>query len=709
MDFQMMTNPEGYKFTLPDGRYADGTWDLVIYITNLDTSVTISGIEGNLSIGDLMLRTVQAAGVQIDWSDHMVWWEDKKIWLQKTRLTLNNYGVQAGTRLHFTPCHKTLRLQLPDMQLIDRSVNFSKNVVYAVKEVCTELGINHSEELSFLRKPKKSSKQNGKSAGTRKKKERGDRDSMASSNSNEAASIGSMDGIGPTTPTRRPSPGNYRTPGQNGNPGYSSGSNYSGSIENLNTSLVNSPQRPSGEAFEGLIRPSSYREKASINAGWLDSNRSLMEQDVRENDTVMLRFKYYVFYDLPQPNSSDIKHIKEDAVRINQIYEQAKWAILREEIECTHEEMMLFAALQLQVSMQSQKPQQEVDGPSDGVDDIDKALTNLQVSLEGQTVSPGHTDITSVPELSGVLRYLKPKKFTLKGYKKAWFVFRDLHLSYYKSEEERNGQAIQRINLKGCEASPDVSIAAEKFCIKLLSVSPEGTQELILRCDSEDQYAKWMAACRLASKGKSMADSTYQLEVEEIKAFLSMQHSNKDGRAPIIPTDMPEIKPENFVSARVLKKYKAKDIAKSILDAHSGLQSLSLVDAKLKYIKAWQALPEYGITFFVVRTQGSKKDELLGLAYNRMIKMDINTGDLQKTWRYSTMTHWNVNWETRELIIGMEDGEIGVNCLTCDCKIVHEYIGGSIFLALRKQDKNQVKDMAMFAKLTGGSETGVLE
>lgn len=76
----------------------------------------------------------------------------------------------------------------------------------------------------------------------------------------------------------------------------------------------------------------------------------------------------------------------------------------------------------------------------------------------------------------------------------------------------------------------------------------------------EDQYAKWMAACRLASKGKSMADSTYSLEVEEIKAFLSMQQSRKDSNNPIIPTDMPELKPENFVSPRALKKYKAKEV-----------------------------------------------------------------------------------------------------------------------------------------------------
>ena len=58
----------------------------------------------------------------------------------------------------------------------------------------------------------------------------------------------------------------------------------------------------------------------------------------QEMDTVLLRFKYYAFYDL---------NPKHDAVRINQIYEQSKWQILNEEIECTEEEMMLFAALQV--------------------------------------------------------------------------------------------------------------------------------------------------------------------------------------------------------------------------------------------------------------------------------------------------------------------------------------------------------------------------
>ena len=52
------------------------------------------------------------------------------------------------------------------------------------------------------------------------------------------------------------------------------------------------------------------------------------------------RFKYFSFYDL---------NAKVDAVRINQIYEQARWQILNEEIECTEEEMLLFSALQVRL------------------------------------------------------------------------------------------------------------------------------------------------------------------------------------------------------------------------------------------------------------------------------------------------------------------------------------------------------------------------
>lgn len=39
--------------------------------------------------------------------------------------------------------------------------------------------------------------------------------------------------------------------------------------------------------------------------------------------------------------------VQYDVVRLTQLYEQARWAILLEDIDCTEEEMMLFGALQV--------------------------------------------------------------------------------------------------------------------------------------------------------------------------------------------------------------------------------------------------------------------------------------------------------------------------------------------------------------------------
>lgn len=65
---------------------------------------------------------------------------------------------------------------------------------------------------------------------------------------------------------------------------------------------------------------------------------SLMEQGISEGETVILRFKFMNFFNL---------NTKYDPVRINQLYEQAKWSILLDELEHTEEEASLFAALQV--------------------------------------------------------------------------------------------------------------------------------------------------------------------------------------------------------------------------------------------------------------------------------------------------------------------------------------------------------------------------
>ena len=134
--------------------------------------------------------------------------------------------------------------------------------------------------------------------------------------------------------------------------------------------------------------------------------------------------QYYNFYDL---------NPKEDPVRINLIYEQAKWQILNEEIDCTEEEMLLFASLQLQagspfpafsaagrtvcmfknlaalhnnlkycvqVGLQANVPQPQ-DEPED---DVESALNELQISLDGGYPAGRQENITLIPQLAGYLK-----------------------------------------------------------------------------------------------------------------------------------------------------------------------------------------------------------------------------------------------------------------------------------------------------------------
>uniref|UniRef100_A0A1I7ZYZ7 FERM domain-containing protein n=1 Tax=Steinernema glaseri TaxID=37863 RepID=A0A1I7ZYZ7_9BILA len=54
------------------------------------------------------------------------------------------------------------------------------------------------------------------------------------------------------------------------------------------------------------------------------------------------------------------------------------------------------------------------------------------------------------------------------------------------------------------------------------------------------------------------------------------------------------------------------------------------------------------------------------------------------------------------LQIQFEDGDIEFKPLSADCKVVHEFIGGYIFLSMRSKDQNQALNEELFHKLTGG-------
>lgn len=149
----------------------------------------------------------------------------------------------------------------------------------------------------------------------------------------------------------------------------------------------------------------------------------------------------------------------------------------------------------------------------------------------------------------------------------------------------------------------------------------------------ETQYAKWKAACILASKGKTMAYSSYKSEVRNIQSFLQMKSLAPPPGQAAPEVDSMEMNAECFVSPRYAKKHKTKQVcARSlpglanktnnvltcsvfeytvsvhcfklttrILEAHQNIANLSLMEAKMRFIQAWQSLPEFGINYYIVR------------------------------------------------------------------------------------------------------------
>ncbi|XP_057707220.1 fermitin family homolog 3b [Corythoichthys intestinalis] len=640
-------------------------WDLSITVEDLgpDAPPVSLSVTSDLHLGGVILKLVEKTQIKRDWSDHALWWEQKQRWLLRASWTLEKYGIHADARLVFMVQHKPLRLGLPNGVTVRLSACFSNPVFQTVMGICTLLNIRHPEELSLLQPVEEK----------KKKKEK-----------NSTEEIFDLTAVHLSTASR--------TTLYNGIPAHFVGSPQ---LEVIYKMLSVPQPSPAPEVIAKQYRPASVVDKAHIHGRWLDSSRCLMQQGIRENDTLWLRFKYFAFYDI-EP--------KYDVVRLTQLYEQARWAILLEDIDCTEEEMMLFGALQYHISKVSQS-EPEMAKSAAAMDDLELALQSLEVKMEGESSSAAEMlNNMTAPELNDYLKIFRPKRLTLKGYKQHWFKFQDTTISYFKSKEESIGEPIQQINLKGCEVAPDVNVAAQKFLIRLLIPVPEGMNEVYLRCENEEQYARWMAACRLASKGKSLADSSFQSEINGIRSFLAMQNTSSSSHSSTTATDE-IINTHSLVSPRYHKKYKTKQLTPRILDAYQNVVQLSLVDAVSRFLQIWQALPDFGLSYVVVRFKGSRKDEVLGIAPNRLIRIDLGVGDVVKTWRYNNMKQWNVNWDIRQVAIEFEGNiNIAFSCVTADCKIVHEFIGGYIFMSTRSRNKSDKLDEELFHKLTGGHE-----
>jgi len=609
------------------------TFTLNVHVTDLDVRKAVE-VTAESHVGFVMLEIVEQLDVTSDFSDHGLWWPAKKIWLTKARLSLAHYGITSSASLHFTPIHKSIRLEVPDRQSLDIRLNMAVDTLHAVSELCAELGIRHPEELSLMKKL-----------------------SISGGGNSYDLSDDTDDALNPHSTA-------------------------------LSQMLVRTPS-----SVDRLHEPPKTRkELASLNANWLSSAESLMQQDIRENTTLLLRFKYYNFFDL---------NPKIDEVRINQLFQQATWEVLTEQLLCTEEQAMTLAALMFQVRVA------EANGSAANqkkeIDDSVNALNELQSELHGggsgsiDELRPHGTK--AVATLTSYMALVKMKALGIKSVKRYFFVFKDTHIAYYKQQSEHMGPPIRKVNLKGAQVIPNVNVAKAKYHIKLRL--PGDLSELEIACDGPDTYVKWMAACRLAAKGKTLADPTYDVEMSGVRTFLSMQEDNAESTVDTTADSTLDV--EDYLPPRVRLAYTSKQLAARILEAHNSFKKLGFQEAKMNYIRQWQSLPDFGITWFRAKFRGGNKgsDDAVGVGPRSVVSSNFATRIIHKTYRYSAMKNWHVNWETREMIISMDSGTVAFSTIGCDIRIVHEFIGGYIFLSMRK-DVDAPLDDEMFYKLTGG-------
>ncbi|CAH8637916.1 unnamed protein product [Heterobilharzia americana] len=480
-----------------------------------------------------------------------------------------------------------------------------------------------------------------------------------------------------------------------------------------------------------LMKPKNLVQKARLNSGWLDSSRSLLEQGIKPSPsevdghdtcnppTLYLCFKYYTFYDLI---------LKYDAVRIHQLYEQARWSLLSGQFDCTEDEMALcvtnfpdmnstnpYSTLGACSTVSSnyinrgpvhatsspdlakkhyspyygaaggsvsQFPRTSVspissafvDGASTnthtmcGVDEVDELLSELEQSCgvtdESEPVSrtlqnvlhPASRDMTDtseVPSLEGAIKVFRDRTLLLKRYKAYWVVIREARLYLYRNKTQAQ-EFLAEYSLRDCTVNPDVNVAHQKYVIKLSvpsildqkisngspvnntshpSTLPKELcstrEEIWLKFDSAEQYACWLAACRLGSRGKTLAKSS---------AYLG---------------DLMD-----FCNDRIIRKARSKDaLRQRITEAHVNIRDLGLLEAK----------------------HNTPMDDMIAICQGRIEVVSPQTGEILLTWNFADLRSWNVNWDAEKVILEFRSSQVSFRPLSTNCKTIVEFIGVTYF------------------------------
>ncbi|CDI96832.1 FERM central domain [Echinococcus multilocularis] len=816
-----------------DGAYLDGSWELCVHVEDLNDVVCVR-VRGDTSVGGLMHHIVEAVNVKQSWSDHAIWWPQRNVWLLHTRTSLDQYGVQSDAQLVFRHTHGNLQVVLPSLATLTLRVNFASRVFSVVEGICKELCIRHPEELSLMCPVTRDTiKRNQPLPVIRHGVKRTGplnpigavRSEMPAAASNGVKKMGSLNPLNDSNPyPTLPYGSATLMRGQSDNSLYEERTEIS---KFLDCSQRKSAKVAFGE--EWLLKPKNVQQKARMDGRWLDSSRSLMEHGIEpptlplgehsisqpKPPILYLRFKFYNFYDI---------NTNYDAVRIHQIYEQARWSLLSGNLECTEDEMIVFAAYQLQAELQNESalrtnaalyscgagggtlarcntlggyntPASQIDpglrpmspdfstprsfggslsrmpslgtvAPPSGhsrslfigsnshlafnddasneMDEIDVLLTELEQSCnvfhqprKSSTTCHDVVDSSTAPILQDSIKVFRDKGLLPRRSKEMWGVVKGVSLVLYRDPHNVDSPSAS-YTLRDCLITPDLSPENSRFAVKLsLIVTPPSSsstaisrrcsrtrEEVWLRFNSMEQYARWVAAFRLAGRGKSLEsraalDNEFRL-VRETLEKQSTTHATPVLSPEELTTHLGDL--SDFCTERIIKRARSREaLRQRISEIHAGFRDLSLQDAKLRYIEQWQRLNHFGRSYFIVQfdkgnpfglgspsggifSSPGPQEGVIAIRQFRIEVVSSSTEETQLAWNFADLRSWNVNWDNGRVILEFRNGKVSFKPLSANCKNVVEFIGGYVFLSQRNLEKNQKLDERLFHKLTGASD-----
>lgn len=373
----------------------DGFWHLKIFVTdypgyferrNQQPIELISVVSQFTSVDELMRSIISRLTdpkpnlenenmkftTDHNWDDYLFYSPSKKIWYHKTHWVLKKYEINVNsTDIIFTPKHKILQVQLPDLSRIPVYANFSVPVYLLVKDLCKILNLTENfNEISL-------------------KKLKNEKTTPVSLENRENLNTRFLVDTNSTLPKQPFTPGKYTTmklriPSGKGNlqEQPSTKSNHSiGSIDldkmestvvQINTidfyRLKSSLHQPVGQNFQTLNCFSDCKSLTTDVINWLDSSKSLKEQNIEANNIVSLQFKYLSSEMNASGNVTDAnasssidqydtlsKSTKKSIsnIQINQMYQQLRYMILTNKVTTNLHEAFLLAALQHQIELKS--------------------------------------------------------------------------------------------------------------------------------------------------------------------------------------------------------------------------------------------------------------------------------------------------------------------------------------------------------------------